>query len=445
MAVECLIVWERQKPDRRLPLDTLASDFLDRVNMSNVERRFFWQLVVGCVRWLLLLDYHIGLHLTDSKSSLPLLVRNWLRIGTYQLLFLEKVPPSAAVNETVKGLKKSKARWAAGLANAVLRKIAATREEMGMEAARRIPIALHSAEKRISIETSHPEWMVKRWMWHYGQKRTQLLCIANNSKPPLTLRTNTLKCTRDELIALLNKENLRPRPGMMSLEAVILEGSNIGITELPGFSEGLFQVQDESSQLVSHILGPQPGEKVLDLCAGLGGKTTHMAALMKNQGTIIATDTNSKRLALLGENCKRLGVKNVSIRKPSDIKKETNFDKILVDAPCTGTGVIRRHPDIKWNRSPQSIDRMVRIQRALLKQAAGLLRPGGALAYSVCSIEPEEGRYMIENFIKESKVKWHVVSIDEILPRIEKGPFLEFLPQLKGPDGFFAALMKKQG
>ena len=442
LAVECLVAWERQSPDKRLPLNNLASDFLNKHNISIVERRLFWELVVGCVRWLRLLDYHVGLHLKKSKSSLPILVRNWLRVGAYQLLFLEKIPPSAAVNETVKGLKKSKARWASGLANAVLRKIAVIREKEGMEAARKVPGPIRSPAKKISIETSHPEWMVKRWIERYGQNRAQLLCRVNNSRPPLTLRTNTLKCTRDEVIALLHEEGLKPRPGKMSREAVIIEADHISITELPGFSKGLFQVQDESSQLVSHLLAPKPGEKVLDLCAGLGGKTTHMAALMKNMGTIIATDTNSKRLALLRENCKRLGVKNVLNKKLNEIEKEAPFDKILVDAPCTGIGVIRRHPDIKWNRSPESIDRMAKIQLSLLDQAAELLKPGGWVAYSVCSIEPEEGQGVIESFVRGSG-NWNVLSADEIMPEIEKGPFLKLLPQAKGPDGFFAALIEK--
>ena len=441
--MKCLTAWEREIPDKRQPLNKIASDFLQRYELSSEDKRFFWQLVTGCVRWLLLLDFHIKNHLKDKKSSLPYLVRNWLRVGAYQILFLDRIPPSAAVNETIKGLKRSKAIWASGMANAVLRKMAAVREKEGIEAARMIRADIKSPILRVAVETSHPEWMVKRWERRYGLEKTRNLCRANNSRPPLTLRTNTLRCTREELMALLRKGGFDPRPGKMSPEAVNLGIEQFSIADLPGYTEGLFQVQDESSQLASHLLAPRPGDKVLDLCAGLGGKTTHLAALMANQGTIVATDTNKRRLALLEENCSRLGAANVVIKDPKEALQEGPFDKVLVDAPCTGLGVIRRHPDIKWNRSPESIFRMPEIQKPLLVQAAKSVSQQGQIVYSVCSMEPEEGQNVIQNFLSDFAA-WSIVPAGRILPRIDTGLFLELLPKEEGPDGFFAALLKKE-
>ena len=437
LAVKCLTEWERQTPETRQPLNNIASNFLTTHKLTSVDTRLFWELITGTVRHLLLLDYHIESNLTRKKAKLPLKVKNWLRIGAYQILFLDRIPPFAAVNETVKGLKKSKAKWAAGLANAVLRKIAKSSKN-----AKQIENSALSEIERISIETSHPKWMVEKWIGRYGLKKTITLCNANNSRPPLTLRVNTLKITREKFMSLLKEAGIEARQGLLSPDAIIIDADHFDIKKIPGFSKGLFQVQDESSQLVAHLLNPKPDEKILDMCAGLGGKTTHLAALMQNQGEIVASDTNKNRLTLLKENCIRLGIKNVQIVNPDLIKQHAPYDKVVVDAPCIGLGVIRRHPDIKWNRFPKSILRMAELQASLLEQALGLLKPGGILAYSVCSIEPEEGKKVVEK-VSNHLDNFAILDVQKLLPQIEKGPYLELLPQEKGPDGFFTAILKK--
>ena len=377
-----------------------------------------------------------------------------MRIGVFQILFLDRIPFSAAVNEAVKGVKSSNHAWASGLVNAVLRRVAERRESLGPEMARRCEDTIGLGEvERLAIEQSHPFWMVDRWVGRYGLEEARSLCRANNIKAPLTIRVNTLTVTRDEVLKALTGHGIDAVRGRYAPEAIMIRGYSGSPVTIPDFKHGWFQVQDEAAQLVSYCLAPKPHEIILDACAGLGGKTTHIAQLIRDHGIVEATDRNDARLELLKENQERLGIKCISCipfesfnaRLP---ELEGRYHHILVDAPCSGLGVIRRHPDIKWNRTRASLSESASQQRFLLNGLAPLIRPGGTMVYATCTLEPEETREVVEDFLS-GHPGWHIVLADQVLlgpaaTLVDENGFLVIFPSPSGPDGFFAAILRYQ-
>jgi 16S rRNA (cytosine967-C5)-methyltransferase len=453
LAVTVLLAWEAHPPVGRMPLNQLAEDLLARAGpWSQPDRSLVRELVWGVVRWCNLLDLHIDLQLRSKKKRLPREVRAYLRVGAYQILFLDRVPPSAAVNEAVRGVRSSRNSWAAGLTNAVLRRLAERREALGPGGARALDQAgAMGREERLSVETAHPLWMVRRWVSRYGYRGAETLCRWNNIQAPLVLRVNTLRLTREALIQTFAASGLTARAGSYSPEAVTVRDFRGSPVALPKFEEGWFQVQDEAAQVVSHCLAPKAGERILDACAGLGGKTSHIAQLMGDRGRIEATDTSVTRLSLLSENVGRLGMKSISIIPYKDFLGRLRglrgaYDRILVDAPCSGLGVIRRHPDIKWNREAASVESLSAEQKSLLVVLAPLLRAGGTMVYAVCTQEPEETREVVEGFLA-GHPGWTPVNARAVLPAsagslVDEDGFLTTAPEDAGPDGFFAAVLK---
>jgi len=455
LAASVLLKWEGLSQSRPTPLAQLTEDFLENTGpWSARDRALVRELVFGVVRWLALLDRHIDSRLISKKKRLSNIVRSHLRIGVFQILFLDRIPFSAAVNEAVKGVKSSNHAWASGLVNAVLRRLAERRESFGPEMARRCEdtIGLDTVE-RLSIEQSHPFWMVNRWVDRYGLEETRSLCMANNIQAPLTLRVNTLTVTRDKALKVLADNGIDAVPGRYAPEAIIISGYSGLPVAISGFKKGWFQVQDEAAQLVSYCLAPRSHEIILDACAGLGGKTTHIAQLIEDHGIIEATDRNDARLELLKENKERLGIKCISCipfklfntRRP---ELEGRYHRILVDAPCSGLGVIRRHPDIKWNRTMTSLSELACQQRSLLNGLAPLMRPGGIMVYAVCTLEPEETREVVEDFLS-GHPQWGLVAAGDMLPvaassLADKDGFLVTVQESQGPDGFFAAILRCQ-
>ncbi len=409
-------------------------------------------MVFGTVRWKRLLEWHLKRHLRKI-GNLPLPVKMVLLLGCYQILFLSRIPFFAAVNEGVEAVKTLGHPWAKGLVNAVLRKTSL--------AAKEIPEGKEFFDRRcgknflncLSVFSSHPHWMAKRWRAQWGKKEAISICVNNNIHPPLTLRVNTLRIHRDRLIDLLSKEGIEVHKGTVCPDALILKGFRGRIEGLPGFDQGLFQVQDEASQIVSLLLQPKPGHLVLDMCAGVGGKSTHIAAIMENKGQLTCIDTNLERLNRLEENTKRLGIE-VAQALPApvfleDVKPKLGlFDRVLVDAPCSGTGVIRRHPDIKWNRTPDMIEELINLQTELLEKAASFLAPGGLLVYSVCSIEKEEGESIIHGFLSKTP-SFSLVGGRKLIPSlpqslVSQDGCVRIMPGQMGMDGFFAAAIRRQ-
>ncbi len=455
LAASVLIKWDDIPPARRLPLRKLTEDFLRNSGpWSARDRALVRELVFGVVRWLALLDRHIDSRLISRNKRLSNIVRSHLRIGVFQILFLDRIPFSAAVNEAIKGVKSSNHAWASGLVNAVLRRVAEKRESLGPEMARRCEeMMIPDRVERLAIEQSHPFWMINRWVSRYGFEKTRSLCMANNIQAPLTLRVNTLTVTRDKVLKVLADHGIDAVPGRYAPETIVISGYSGSPMAISGFKKGWFQVQDEAAQLVSYCLAPRSNEIILDACAGLGGKTTHIAQLIRDHGIIEAVDMNYARLKLLKENQKRLGIKCISCipfesfnTRRSEL--EGRYHRILVDAPCSGLGVIRRHPDIKWNRTMASLSELACQQRSLLNGLAPLIRPGGIMVYAACTLEPEETKQVVEDFLS-SHAQWGLVAAKDMLPAeannlADKDGFFVTVPESQGPDGFFAAILRYQ-
>jgi 16S rRNA (cytosine967-C5)-methyltransferase len=446
LAAETLLKWGSSS-QKRPPLDRLAEEILRKNRpLPPRDMALFHELVSGVVRNLTLLDWLIDPLLATKR--LPPMVKIHLRLGAYQIYFLERVPAFAAVNAAVEAIKSGRDMWAAGLVNAVLRRLAGKRPEQGIA----MPDFDEIIEpvKILSIKTSHPVWLIERWLDRYGFEMTERLCVWNNQRAPLTLRVNTLMAARDEVIALFEDAGIKARPGVYSDCAVTVSDHHGSPASLPGWDKGLFQVQDEGAQIISRLLGPMPGETILDACAGLGGKTIHIANIMGDRGVIHAADTDCARLSRLKETKDRLKLSSITIKPcKNSLNPCMDYDRILVDAPCSGLGVIRRHPDIKWNRTPEGIAALSYSQSHILDEASTLLKPGGRLVYATCSQEPEETTGVITSFIERHQ-GWEIVPAGAILSGnalnfAGNNGFFATRPEPGGPDLFFGAVLKAPG
>ncbi len=395
------------------------------------------EIVYGVLRWRIRLDWLIDSVSTIKARRLERSVLNALRVGVYQLLFLDRIPPSAAINESVK-LVKSGGRRKTGFVNAVLRKVDADR---GLK-----PLLSEIGPAQyLSVECSHPVWLVERWVARYGATEAEELCRANLVPPPKTLRTNTLIKTREALIKELAAEGV---------EAVKTRFSPAGIEAAGGAlsaRDKRFYIQDEASQLIAPLLSPAPGETVLDACSAPGGKTTHLAELMGNKGRVYALERHAGRLKSVIEAARRLGITIIETMEadstgPLPFAPGT-FDAILCDAPCTGLGVLGRSPDIKYRRTELDIIESGERQKRLLGNLAGYLKAGGRMVYSVCSFEPEETDAVVKDFLGnrgDFVLEGAGGYVPEECSALVDGPgFLRTYPHRHRMDGFFAARLKK--
>jgi 16S rRNA (cytosine967-C5)-methyltransferase len=441
-ALEALIRWEK----RGSPMDPLFDALVvEDPLLSDLDKAFVREVVSGVVRWRGRLDWVISAYSRIKPARMERVVLSILRIGAYQLLFMNRIPSPAAVDESVK-LAKGKGRSdIAPFINGILRGIAEGRKAVAYPDSRTEPLDY------IAAYYSHPPWMVQRWLDQWGVDETISLCQANNQIPPLTMRVNTLQKSRDEVIYRLQEEKLEAVPTPFSPVGIILEDPP-PLTSWGFFQEGWLQVQDEAAQLVSFIVAPQPGERVLDVCAAPGGKTTHLAQLMGDQGEIVAVDVSSSKLTQLEENCHRLGISivkalNRDTQSPLPFS-HGSFDRVLVDAPCTGLGTLRRHPDGKWRVKEGDIIRLQKLQGQILAQAAPLVKEEGILIYSTCTMTPEENEGVIEPFLAAEK-GFYLEEASFYLPPgcdgliDEKGYFHTF-PHCHGIDGFFAARIRRE-
>lgn len=435
-ALEVLLVWEKGGS-----LDLIFQRVVEKQEgLSRKQKAFARELVFGTVRWLKRLDWTIERISHKDLKSLTPIVRNALRIGLYQLCMLDRVPEWAAVNETVELVKSFGQKEASGFVNAILRNFC---REKG-----RFQVDIEDPVKKAAVQWSFAEWLVRRWFEQFGATDAEKLFQAYNCVPPFTIRVNTLKVTRETLVSEL--ETYGAVPTLFSPLGIVLCNPQ-GVLESKWFKEGMFQVQDEGAQLVGFLFSPKPGERVLDLCAAPGGKTTHFAQMMENRGEIVAVDVSEKRLRFLEENCKRLGVEIVrplrhDLRTPLPFKAE-GFDRVFLDAPCSGLGVIRRNPDLKWRCTPKEILRLSDLQMRLLFEASRHVKLGGFLMYSTCTLTYEENQRVVETFLQKQK-DFELIDLRGAF-RLDlsfftpEGYFLS-LPHLHGTDGFFAVLMQKR-
>lgn len=444
----------------------LADDLFDLISakagLDLRDRAFMVELVRGVLRYRATLDWRLGL-LSDRRiAKLPALVQTILRLGAYQVLYLDRVPASAAVNESVQMTKQMGRRlgrdWS-GFVNAVLRAmLRASPPEW--------PDLAEDPVQALAVRYSCPTWLVERWCRQWGPERAEALCRASLEVPPLTLRVNRLRTTRAKLLADLSAAQVEAEPTLIS-EVGIQLGRTGAVTDLPGYAAGHFYVEDEAGQLVPLLLNVQPGQRVLDACAAPGGKATNIAAIMEDRGEVIAVDRAASRLDRVMENCRRLGVTIVTpvvgdMRRvivdeaasrrqalPPTLPEVQSrpFDRILLDAPCSGLGVLRRHPEAKWYKTPESIAHHRRAQLELLAATSRLLRPGGVLVYSTCSIEPEETESVIDDFCQSHRE----FQRDSIAPWLPPAglPFLtprgdlSTMANVNNMDAFFAARLRR--
>ena len=427
--------------------DLLAATFKRHPQLPRPERALLLELVQGVKRWEIRLDYVLS-----QVSDIPLrklhpLVHEILRLGAFQLLMLDRVPDRAAVHEAGKqaGARRLP-RAHAGYINAVLRRLAA-------EGPPPIPPPGAEAVPSLSLEYSHPAWLVARWLNRYGFEETRARLRANNLIPPLTIRVNTLKTDAASLAARLAREGVEAAACRFSPEGLHLLALSSPPLELPSFREGLWLFQDEGAQLVSHLLPVAPGARLMEIGAGRGGKTSHLAALMTNQGLILAVDHHLGRLKELKLNLARLGAATArplmaDAASALPCKPEV-MDAAAVDAPCSSLGIIRRHPEIKGRLSEGDLAAFPPRQLAMLKAAAGALKPGGQLLYITCTPEPAENEEVIGAFLAAHPEFRLATDPDRLPPAarslVQPPGFFRTSPAEHDLDAFFAAVLAKEG
>ncbi len=430
-----------------ITLDTLLDENTTVLkNMSRRDRGLFNQLVYGVLRWRLLLDAVIKAYSSRSLKKIHPSILNILRIGLFQTRFMDRIPPSAAVNTAVDLARMKKGVKAAGFVNAVLRNALRDPDRF------RLPDPVEDPANHLAVAASFPYWLVSRWIKHIGISGTRKRCDAINDIPPITIRCNKLINDLTELTDAMHDqvqsiEILNKVPGGANLTRPLCP-----IPEMKAFLEGRFAVQDGAAQLVSRLLAPQPGETVLDACAGLGGKTTHLAQMMKNQGTIVAMDHIPAKLASLEKEAQRLKIAVVQtcqwdLNHSIDLDGRPLFDRILLDAPCSGLGVLRRNPDAKWSTRNKDIARCAKRQQRFIDHLAPLVKKGGSIVYAVCSMEPEENEQVIQHFLKNHPnfviIGKRSTGKDTVDSFLNEEGFLKTAPDTHGMDGFFATRLKR--
>ncbi|MCD6319307.1 MAG: 16S rRNA (cytosine(967)-C(5))-methyltransferase RsmB [Candidatus Desulfofervidaceae bacterium] len=441
MAFKLIHAWEKGKG---YPEALLQGTFAQYSSLTRQDKAFITELFYGTLRWLNQLDYIIDTFSQVKPQKIRPEVRSLLRLGVYQIYHLDRVPPAAAVYETVEIAKRLRLpAWIIKFINAILRTVSREREKISFP--QDDPVCY------IALKYAHPEWLVKCWLDEFGEEDTKAICEFNNTPPPVVIRTNTLKISRSALKKQLIEAGVEVYETTLSPEGLIVKKLPCALHDLPGFKTGLFLLQAEISQVISHLVAPKPGEFVLDGCAGVGGKTTHLAQLMQNRGQIFAVEPNSQRQKRLSAHLRRLDVHIVQI-KPGHLQEVVSdfphsyFDRILIDAPCSGLGVLRQHVDLKWKRKPVDIANLASIQIELLEAAAPYVKKDGVLVYVTCTLTREENQEIIRKFL-QSFPQYKLESIAHLFPQYSlfctKDGFFQTLSHKHGREGFFAARLRR--
>ncbi|MBI4765884.1 MAG: 16S rRNA (cytosine(967)-C(5))-methyltransferase RsmB [Deltaproteobacteria bacterium] len=445
LALQVLLSWHRTGtyPDQ-LMRDWLAKN----PRIRSVDRSLVYQLVYGVLRWQGKIDWTLKQFSQIALEKLSLRTLFILRLGVFQLLMLSRIPVSAAVNESVKLAKSGPEPWTANFINAVLRSLDRGRDGLSFPS-REDPVSY------LAVNYSHPVRLVEHWIAVFGFEKTLALCDFNNQIPPYTIRVNTAKITRPQLIKRLEPKALGVEVTPFSTVGIRLEKPKRPLIEDDLHQQGFFQIQDEASQMIAPILAPRPGERVLDLCAGAGGKTGHLAQLMKNQGNILAVDLHPKKIKALMENAERLGFNIIQCLAGDGLKEDLFseaapvFDRILIDAPCSGWGVMGRNPDLKWRIGPEDGTRLAQRQNKFLQNGAGWLKSKGVLVYCTCTLNREENQEVIQNFLLKNP-EFLLENVSSFLPDTARGLIdrqgcYQTWPPTHRMDGFFAARLRKTG
>ena len=437
LALEALYKIDKKEAYSNIVLDELLNK--NRNVLSNKDINFISELVYGVTTWKLTLDTIIQKYSKIKIKKISPWVINILRMGAYQIVFLDKVPKSAAVNESVNLCKKYGGK-SIGFVNAILRKVEKSDYLELFE--------IKNDIEKISKTTSMPEWIVKELNKEFNTEKVNEICKNSNLKPKITIRVNNLKTTKNELRKSLQSKEIEVEDGI--LEDFLYLKNVKNITNLDEYKKGLFTMQDESAGLTALVLNPKEGESILDCCSAPGGKTTYIAELMNNNGNVMAWDLYKHRLDKVQENSKRLGIdiikteeNDATVLKEEYIEK---FDKILIDAPCLGLGVIKRKPDIKWQRKFEDVEEISKIQEKILNTCSKYLKKGGILVYSTCSIIQSENEKIVENFLKSKNFELEEinnVNIENLENKITKKGIIKLYPS-ENMDGFFISKLIKK-
>ncbi|MBI4363839.1 MAG: 16S rRNA (cytosine(967)-C(5))-methyltransferase RsmB [Candidatus Latescibacteria bacterium] len=445
---------KRPRPGaRELALQTIVavesrSAFSDRLletrlrdsGLSPEDSRLVTALVQGTLRHRATLDHHLKSFTRGGWEDLTPWIRGALRLAAFQILYLDRVPASAAVDESVELAKRYGHPGTAGLVNAVLRRLA------GGDRAPMPDRDAHPIE-HLSILHSHPTWIIERWVARYGREGAERLLEADNGEPPASLHPNALRASNEEVLARLRAEGFSPEPGPNGGPVLVIRGGFVA-SRSDAFREGLVSLQDEAESAVVSLLGARPTERALDLCAAPGGKTAQIAEAVGPGGMVVAMERHPSRARALRENVnRRLGIAHAHVlcADGARLPLRGTFDRVLVDAPCSGLGVLRRRADARWRKDPSTIAALAALQRPLVESAAGLVRPGGVLVYSVCSLEPEETVEIVEPFLRDHPAFTHEDADPHLPPGFRSGARnLTAWPPRHGTDGVFAARLRRR-
>jgi len=446
--------------------DVLLRHSLARSSLASVDRALVTELVYGTLRWRGRLDFMLDQVLDRSIQKLDPLVATTLRVGAYQIAFCDRIPASAAVDESVRCARTLGFERATGLVNAVLRRLAGEQSTIEFPELEKEPL------EHLVHALSLPTWIAQRWLELYGPSSVAALARASNDPPPLTVRANRKRVDTDALLEELRARFPEARRCTWAADGIVL-GHNGNPGRDPAFLEGRFTVQDEAAQLVVDLLDPQPDDQLLDACAAPGTKTTAIAERLGRDGSVLAIDRHSGRLAMVARTARRLGLTGIRTLErdasrnlgdlpipparpparcdgvdPSQSRDAgpAGFDRALVDAPCSGLGTLRRNPDARWRVKPESVPELASLQLAILEQVAQVLRPGGSLVYSTCTLLPEENEEVVAAFLRRNR-NYQLVPRSRLRPELaellsEEG-LLRCLPHIHGTDGFFAARLEQ--
>ena len=418
---------------------------LGRSGLAAPDRAFAMELVYGTLRWRGRIDYLLSRVVDRDLEKLEPLVATALRLGAYQILFADRVPATAAVDESVRCVRAAGVERATGLVNAVLRRLATEHERIPLPTLEDDPVG------HLTHALSVPTWIAERWVARFGPEDAAALAAASNAPPPLTVRVNPQRTDVETLLGAVRDAFPDAARCRIARDGVLLGRRGNPALE-PTFLAGHFTVQDEAAQLVVGLLDPRPGERVLDVCAAPGGKATGIAERVGAGGQVLALDRNARRLGLVRRATRRLGLSNVecvqrdATRTLAGAAAPGAFDRVLVDAPCSGLGTLRRNPDARWRVGPTDPARLAEIQTAILRNAAVAVKPGGTLVYSTCTVLPEENEGVVEHFLK-STPDFAPVGFDripeEVRPVADAEGFLRCFPHIHDADGFFAVRLER--
>lgn len=434
-AFEALLKIQKEGAYSNLVVDATLKE---NEHFDERDKAFFSNLVYGTLDRLILIDYNLSMYLNQPVRKLKPELHTILRLGTYQLLFLDKVPSRAAVNESVNLAKVNKSAFAASLVNAVLRRVA----DNGL----RLPEGSENDPDYLAIKYSCPEWLISMWIEAYGFDNAIALAEKALEAAPVVVKVNTLKTTVDDLIWKLAEEGVIAEKSTKFPDSLVLNNTG-AVEELLAYQEGLFHAQDFASQICCKALDAKPGETVFDLCSAPGGKTFTIAQSMQNTGCVRAFDIYQSRVELIKNGAKRLGLDNVYTYLSDATIFNENYgmaDRVLCDVPCSGLGIIRRKPEIRFKKSAE-IDNLPEIQYSILCNAVKYLKDGGRLVYSTCTLNPKENDEICNRFLEEHPEFEAVKVLPELRRYSENDKYLTLMPHVHSTDGFFVAAFRKNG